>query len=94
MVILTLVVSVLSPLVAAVSVINTPNKFGADVRIISSACIVIVFYGIIYIINYIKGKNFFSKKYWIYALKFNIPLVPHYLSTLFLSQSDRIMISK
>ena len=74
MVILTLVVSVLSPLVAAVSVINTPDKFGADVRIISSACIVIVFYGIIYIINYIKGKNFFSKKYWIYALKFNIPL--------------------
>lgn len=94
MVILTLVVSVLSPLVAAVSVINTPDKFGADVRIISSACIVIVFYGIIYIINYIKGKNFFSKKYWIYALKFNIPLVPHYLSTLILSQSDRIMISK
>lgn len=61
MVILTLVVSVLSPLVAAVSVINTPDKFGADVRIISSACIVIVFYGIIYIINYIKGKNFFQK---------------------------------
>ena len=89
-----MVVSVLSPLVAAVSVINTPDKFGADVRIISSACIVIVFYGIIYIINYIKGKKFFSKKYWIYALKFNIPLVPHYLSTLILSQSDRIMISK
>lgn len=40
-----------------------------------------------------KGKCFFSKKYWKYALWFNIPLVPHYLSQAILNSSDRIMIN-
>ncbi len=25
-------------------------------------------------------KEFYDKEYWKYALKFNIPLLPHYLS--------------
>ncbi|MCD8377797.1 MAG: oligosaccharide flippase family protein [Candidatus Gastranaerophilales bacterium] len=33
------------------------------------------------------------KKYWKYALSFNLPLLPHFLSTNILNQSDRIMIS-
>ena len=41
----------------------------------------------------IKGKTFFSRRYWSYALKFNVPLLPHYLSLTLLSSSDRIMIS-
>lgn len=42
----------------------------------------------------IKGKQFYSRKYWKYALKFNIPLLPHYLSLTLLSSSDRIMIGR
>lgn len=40
-----------------------------------------------------KGHTFFNKEYWIYALKYSIPLVFHSLSVVVLSSSDRIMIS-
>ena len=41
----------------------------------------------------VKGiKSMFHKFYWKYALKFNIPLVPHYLSTMILNHSDILMI--
>lgn len=41
-----------------------------------------------------RSKKLFSWKYWKYALKLNIPLIPHYLSMVLLSNSDRIMISR
>lgn len=41
-----------------------------------------------------KGKCFFNKRYWKYALLFNVPLIPHYLANYALGQSDRIMIGK
>lgn len=41
-----------------------------------------------------KGKDFFNWHYWKYNFKFNIPLVPHYLSNFALTQSDRVMIAK
>ena len=40
------------------------------------------------------GKLFFSWKIWKYALLFNLPLVPHYLSSVILNAADRIMIEK
>lgn len=40
-----------------------------------------------------KSKRFVSKTYWGYALKFNLPLLPHYLSQQILDQADRIMIN-
>ena len=46
------------------------------------------------IYNYIKGKTFYNREYWGYSLKFNIPLIPHYLSGIVLGQADRIMIKK
>lgn len=51
--------------------------------------------GFIILLNIVKkGKTGFKKKYWKYALTFNIPLIPHYLSHIILSQSDRIIIAK
>lgn len=47
-----------------------------------------------FILLFRKGKCFFHKKYWKYALAFNIPLIPHYLSNFVLNQSDRLMIGK
>ena len=41
-----------------------------------------------------SGKLFYSKFYWLHALKFNIPLIPHYLSQTILNSSDKIMIDK
>lgn len=43
---------------------------------------------------FFRGRTFYDKKYWKYALKFNIPLIPHYLSNYVLNQSDRLMIGK
>ncbi len=42
----------------------------------------------------VEGKKFIALDYWRYALIFNIPLIPHYLSYVILAQSDRIMIAK
>jgi O-antigen/teichoic acid export membrane protein len=41
----------------------------------------------------IRGKGGFKKEYWRYALVFNLPLIPYYLSQVVFNQSDRIMIS-
>ena len=40
------------------------------------------------------GAKKVSTKYWGYALRYNIPLVPHYLSQIVLNQSDRVMIKR
>lgn len=42
----------------------------------------------------IKGKTMFSKEYWKFALTFNIPLIPYYLSQTILNQADKIMIER
>lgn len=39
-----------------------------------------------------KADKPFNTRYWKYALAFNLPLIPHYLSTTILSSADRIMI--
>lgn len=41
-----------------------------------------------------KGHSFFDTRFWRYALCFNIPLIPHFLSTRVLQQADRVMIEK
>lgn len=46
------------------------------------------------ILLFSRGRKFYDKKYWKYALGFNIPLIPHYLSNYVLNQSDRLMIGR
>ncbi len=49
--------------------------------------------GICFYIRILKnGKKFFNKEYWIYALKFGLPMIPHALALVVLAQIDRIMI--
>ncbi len=48
---------------------------------------------VFYMINFYRGKAVVIWKYWVHALKFNFPLIPHYLSLIILAQADRIMIS-
>ena len=40
----------------------------------------------IIVFQFCKGKEFFSKEYWGYALRIGIPIVPHYLSGIILNQ--------
>lgn len=39
-----------------------------------------------------NGKTLYKKEYWIYALKFGIPMIPHAFALVILAQIDRIMI--
>lgn len=47
---------------------------------------------IFYVINIFDSKVIASCKYWKFAIRFNLPLIPHYLSGVILVQADRIMI--
>ncbi len=75
-----------------VAVINTQNKIEA--RVFSDVFSKILFASVFFVIILSQGKKIFDKNHWKYALKFNIPLLPHYLSNYILNQSDRIMIGK
>ena len=42
----------------------------------------------------IRGiSRLYNRDFWKYALAFNMPLIPHYLSNILMGQSDRLMIS-
>lgn len=92
MVIITLIASVLKPVVGIVFVILADDKVTA--RILGLALVELVAYLGCFIVQMVRGKKFFSKKFWRYALLFNLPLVPHYLSMSVLSSADRIMIER
>ncbi|PWJ51562.1 lipopolysaccharide biosynthesis protein [Faecalicatena contorta] len=90
---LTLAVAILNPSIGVVAVLMMKGS-KADARIISLAIIQFVIYIFLYVKIMIKGKTFYNKEYWKYALVFNIPLVPHFLSQFILNHSDRLMINQ
>ncbi len=90
LVLLTLFIAVASPVIGILMVLPAENRGIA--RIIGCALINIIVGSVLYIYNWKKGKALYVKEYWIYALKFNIPLIPYYLSQMVFNQSDRLMI--
>lgn len=92
LVVLTLAVSVAKPAVGICLVLNMDDKVAA--RIIGLAFVEFVGYVGLFIKQVHKGKVFFCFRFWKYALRFNLPLIPHYLSNVVLGSSDRIMIEK
>lgn len=86
----TLVVSLAKPLVGILFVKYATDKVTA--RILGLALVELVCYVGFFIVQMIRGKQFYSRKYWKHALLFNLPLIPHYLSQTVLSSADRIMI--
>lgn len=89
---ITLIVSLAKPILGIVLVLNAHDKVTA--RILGLALVELIAYSGFFFYHMKKGKVFYSKKFWKYALMFNIPLIPHYLSMTVLSGSDRIMISQ
>lgn len=70
------------------------TMFHSEMGLIIGYAIANVIVGMVLLINSIKGVSFlFDSTFWKYALLFNIPLIPHYLSNVVLGQSDRLMIS-
>lgn len=91
-VLITLLMSIFSLGCGVVAVLSTNYK--VEGRVYSDVVIKLIFSGTLFIIIMIKGKVFFNKEYWKYALIFNLPLIPHYLSNYVMSQSDRLMIGR
>lgn len=94
LVILTLSYVILRPLLAVLCIYQTDTAHQVEARVVATTLVNVVLFTVLYIAISKKGKKFFSKKYWGYALKFNLPLVPHYLSQVVLNQSDRLMINR
>ena len=88
----TLLKSALNPVLGLILVWFSNQKDLA--RIISGVIIECIFCIPIMIYQFAKGKVFFQKEMWGFALSFNIPLLLHYLSNYILNQADKVMISK
>lgn len=88
---ISVLMGIASPVLGVVSVVLTEHK--AEARVFSYVLVQAGVGLVFYIINFAKGKHFYIGKYWRYALAFNLPLIPHYLSQTVLNQADRIMIS-
>lgn len=92
LVILTIVVCILQPVVSIFFVLNAEDK--ATARIVGITIVQFVAYVGCFFQQMRNGKMLFSKTFWSYAIKFNLPLIPHYLSMTLLNCADRIMIKK
>ena len=83
--------TILYPAVCISGVLLFPNHH-VEARIIGATITELLCYGLLSIGQFARGKKLFDKFYWEYALKYNLPLIPHYLSQVVLNSSDRIMI--
>ena len=90
LVFITILVAAIRPTIGIIVVLNAQDKVTA--RIVEMAVVDALFYFPIFISIYKKGKVYFDKNIWRYALKFNLPLIPHFLSQTVLNSADRIMI--
>lgn len=90
---LTLVYVILRPLLGVLFVKLVDEQHQVEARVLTSVIVNFCLFAGLYIVIARKGRQFFHKQYWLYALKFNLPLVPHYLSQIVLNQSDRLMIN-
>lgn len=86
----TLALTILTPAASVPAIMVAENKIAAAL-----VCQIVVMMGV-YAVPLIsilrKSRKLINLEYWSFALRFNIPLIPHFLSTTVLSQADRLMI--
>lgn len=91
-VVINLIASCLNVGLSILFIKNASNKTYSLVYGTVLACAIP--YLVLVFINLLKGKSINNLKLWKYALKFNLPLLSHYLSLIILGTSDRIMIER
>ena len=92
LVFVTLAVALSKSVGGVIAVLYTPDIFKVEARIITAVGVELLVYSGLYFAQFKKCGIFCVKKYWKYALLFNLPLIPHYLSQTILNQADRLMI--
>lgn len=90
-VIVSVVVALMNPLLGIVGVLFFEDK--SIGRILSIVLVDVVVGFVLYIIALQKNKRIICFEYWKFAIKNNVPMIPHYLSGMILNYADRIMIS-
>ena len=90
--VVTITMSVISTACSILAVLVFSEK--GTVKVIANGLVVCVVGFVIMVMSVFQGKKCFNKEYWKYALGFNIPLIPYYLSQIIFNQSDRLMINK
>ena len=88
----TLLMAVLNSVLGVIAVLLSNEKGYA--RIISCVIVNFCFGIVLFAYNLYKGKTVLNKKYAVFAIKFNLPLLLHYFSQYVLDQFDRIMVQK
>lgn len=83
----------LSSMIAFICILINKEGSRLYARIFGSELTLIVIYIGFYIHLGIRANFRIEKKYWKAALLFNLPLIPHYLSTYLLGSADKLMIS-
>lgn len=92
-VIVTLLFSIIRPVLAIIFVLNSPESSQVEARVTGANIGNLIAFSWIIVYLFVKGKVFFNASNWKYAITFCIPLIPHYLSRTILNESDRLMIS-
>lgn len=86
------IVFFLSPVFAVLCIIKGIYRDDVINRLWGGYIPFYVVYVCMYIYVAFQAKGVVNRKYWKEALRFNTPLIPHYLSLYMLSSSDKIMI--
>lgn len=89
---ITILSTILSPVFSIILMNGASDKVYA--RVLGMTITSVIFYIWLFFSQLYRGKVFFRGDFWIYALRFNLPLLPHYLSMTLLNSVDRIMIEK
>lgn len=88
-----LFVAVLAPLVSVLMVLSFDSD-KVSARIFGLEGTLLLIYAVFFVLLGVNAGWKCNRKYWRYAFLFNLPLLPHYLSTYILSSSDKLMIAK
>lgn len=91
---ITIISAIVSVTLGIVGVLHVDDSIAAVTRLYAIEGVTIIIGFILFVYIGIKARFQVNMHYCKYALVFNIPLIPHYLSMYILSGSDRIMITK
>jgi O-antigen/teichoic acid export membrane protein len=92
LVVITFTNSLIQTIIGIIAVLNTADHVSARIYTLVASDVLCL--GIFCFVPLFRRGSKIKFFYWRYALKFNIPLIPHYLSQVVLNQADRIMIER
>lgn len=90
-VLVTLGSSVLGTLIAIIATYYSDDK--GTTKILAYSIVAIAIGIVPYAVSMFHAKQWLKLQYVKYALMFNLPLIPYYLSQMIFNQSDRLMIN-